>query len=134
MALVGTSKRWALTVGLCTPDSVHELHDSESIMRPISPDRSPSEEGGLIEANRFGVLSGNGLGWAPIPELPPAVATLPAPPLCCAKPGAAPSKAAATAHPAAPRRKIIPALWRNSTQLSDALAHFGPGSVLDALP
>src|ERR1700728_933646 len=118
------------------PDSVHELHDSESTMRPISPDKSPSAVGGwLIDVKRFGVVSGNKLGWAFGPAVaggggPPAV-----PPVCCANPGAAQSKAAATAHPAVPRRKAIPALWRNSRQpLFDALAHSGPGSVFRVLP
>src|ERR1700733_14187301 len=135
MALAGISRRLALTVGLCTPDSVHELHDSESTMRPISPDKSPSATGGwLIDVNRFGVVSGNMLGWAFDPDVaggagPPAV-----PPLCCAKTGAAQSKTAPTAHPAAPRRKIIPALWRNSRQPSGALAHPRPGSLLSVLP
>src|ERR1700722_1506020 len=130
MALAGISRRLALTVGLCTPDSVHELHDSESIMRPISPDRSPSVGGGLIEVNRFGVVSGNKPGWAVGPVAPGGVGALPVPP-CCANPGVAQSRAAATAQL---RRKGMPALWRNSRQPSGALAHPGPGSVLHVLP
>src|ERR1700683_2417457 len=133
MALVGISKRLALTVGLCTPDSVHELHDSESIMRPISPDKSPSVAGGLIEVNRFGVVSGNMPGWG-VAAGPEGAGALPPPVVCCANPGAPQSQAAATAHPAAPRRKAVPALWRNSRQPSDALAHPGPGSELHVLP
>ncbi len=95
-------RRFKLTVGERTVDSVHKIHVSESTKRPASPEVTPELSGGRMKANDMvsGFTVGNASGFVLEPEgavgggeVPPRL-----PPPFCATAGNAVRSAATDVH------------------------------------